>query len=202
MSNRSAYRFYRQTLTPGQILTINSYARFITIMSNDVDVNPQFSINGDPFEELPSGLSVELPDKDNFEYLQIRNVHPTDTMTLEFSLSSGRIFDNRLIISGSTFTDILAQLKGDATPENWGNDITVGIAAVLILASNPNRKSALVQSDVANGGIIYVGYGNTVGSGKKVGTMLPGGTFSVDDYTGPIYAISGVAGQLVSASEV
>lgn len=200
--NKSAYRFYRATLTPGKVLTISSYARFLTILSNNLTTSPKISINGDAEEELPSGLSVELPEKENFDHLELRNPSAIDSMTLEFSLSAGHIYDNRLVISGSTFTEILDQLKGDSVPENWGNDITVGVVAVSLLAANTNRKSVLIQSDVANSGIIYIGYDNTVGSGKKVATLLPGSSFSVDDYTGQIYAISGVAGQKVSASEV
>lgn len=201
--NLSAYRFYRVTLTPGQILNIASYARFITILSNTISTNVKMSINGDSFEELPSGLSVELPPEENFEFLNIQNTHATDNMTIEFSLSAGRIMDNRLVISGSTFTDILNELKGDSTPENWGADVSVGNAATVeLLNVNTSRKSALIQSDITNTGIIYIGFDNSVSATKKICALLPGGVYSVDDYQGDLWAIASVAAQKVSASEV
>lgn len=113
------------------------------------------------------------------------------------------IIDNRSAVNQTTvLEDILAQLEGAATPETWGSDITVGTSAVSLLASNADRKSAIIQADLANTGIIYIGFDNTVGSSKKVVALLPGGVYSVDDYLGQIYGISGVAGQKVSASEV
>lgn len=202
MSNQSAYRSYTITLLPGQVFRISSYGSFLIILDNDIGTDPRMSINGDAFEEIPAGISVQLPPQEKFQYLLLQNPDGADTMTLRFALSASLIQDNRLVISGSVFTDILAQFNGDLTPENWGDDIAVGAAAVQLLAANANRKSLLVQSDIANPGIIYIGYDNTVGSTKKVATLLPGGAFSVDDYRGAIWAISGVPGNAVSASEV
>lgn len=200
--NKSSYRFYRTTLQPNGVLTIHSYARFLTILSNSIATNCKISINGDAEEELPSGLSVELPEKENFDHLTLHNPSATDPMTIEFSLSSGRVLDNRLVLSGSIFTDILGQLKGDLVWENWGDDVVVGVASELLLAANDDRKSLLIQSDISNSGIIYIGFEDDVSSVRKVATLLPGGTYSVDDYCGEIWAISGVAAQNVSATEV
>jgi len=126
------------------------------------------------------------------------------TITLTIGRASPfQIVDNR---SGLTLVtaleDILDQLKGRIVAGNYGADITVGTSAVKVLDANADRRSAVVQSDISNGGIIYIGYDNNVGSGYKVATLLPGGAFSADDVCGEIWAISGVAGQLVSASEV
>jgi len=110
------------------------------------------------------------------------------------------VVDNRSAIS-LTMNDVLAQLQGDITPENWDTEKTVGTAAVSILAANANRKACNVQAKSTNTGRIYVGFANTVTSSKWVAELLPGMAFSVDDYRGDIYAIADIAAQLVGWGE-
>jgi len=110
------------------------------------------------------------------------------------------VVDNRSAIS-LTMNDVLAQLQGDITPENWDTEKTVGTAAVSILAANANRKACTVQAKSTNTGRIYVGFANTVTSSKWVAELLPGMAFSVDDYRGDIYAIADIAAQLVGWGE-
>jgi hypothetical protein len=110
------------------------------------------------------------------------------------------VVDNRSAIS-LTMNDVLAQLQGDITPENWDTEKTVGTAAVSILAANANRKACTVQAKSTNTGRIYVGFANTVTSSKWVAELLPGMAFSVDDYRGDIYAIADIDAQLVGWGE-
>jgi hypothetical protein len=110
------------------------------------------------------------------------------------------VVDNRSAIS-LTMNDVLTQLQGDITPENWDTEKTVGTAAVSILAANANRKACTVQAKSTNTGRIYVGFANTVTSSKWVAELLPGMAFSVDDYRGDIYAIADIAAQLVGWGE-
>jgi len=110
------------------------------------------------------------------------------------------VVDNRSAIS-LTMNDVLRELQGDITPENWDTEKTVGTAAVSILAANANRKACTVQAKSTNTGRIYVGFANTVTSSKWVAELLPGMAFSVDDYRGDIYAISDIAAQLVGWGE-
>jgi len=110
------------------------------------------------------------------------------------------VVDNRSAIS-LTMNDVLRELQGDITPENWDTEKTVGTAAVSILAANANRKACTVQAKSTNTGRIYVGFANTVTSSKWVAELLPGMAFSVDDYRGDIYAIADIAAQLVGWGE-
>jgi len=110
------------------------------------------------------------------------------------------VVDNRSAIS-LTMNDVLRELQGDITPENWDTEKTVGTAAVSILAANANRKACNVQAKSTNTGRIYVGFANTVTSSKWVAELLPGMAFSVDDYRGDIYAIADIAAQLVGWGE-
>lgn len=114
-----------------------------------------------------------------------------------------QIIDNRTsTIVG--FTDILDELRGDVTPENWG-EITVGVAAVQLLAANVDRKACSICSDANNAGNIYLGFTNGVttaaGGNLWVECLRPGESWGVDDYRGPIYAIATVAAQLVGTGE-
>jgi hypothetical protein len=110
------------------------------------------------------------------------------------------VIDNRSAISQSML-DVLAELKGDTIPENWGTEKTVGTSAVQILASNANRHACTIQAKSTNTGIIYVGFDNTVTSTKWVAELQPGMSYSVDDYRGELQAIATAAGQLVGYGE-
>ena len=111
------------------------------------------------------------------------------------------IIDNR---SGSvaSLDDLLAEMRGDVAPENWGAEITIGnAAAVQILAANADRKACTIQAKSTNSGIVYIGFDNTVTTTKWVGELQPGMSFPVDDYRGDLYARASAAGQLVGYGE-
>jgi hypothetical protein len=110
------------------------------------------------------------------------------------------IIDNRSSISAA-MNDILAELQGDITYENWGTEKTVGLAAVQILAVNADRKGAIVQAKESNTGIIYIGFANTVTSAIWVVQLQPGMSWPIDDFRGPIWSISDTAGQLLGWGE-
>jgi len=111
------------------------------------------------------------------------------------------LIDNR---SGSiaSLDDILDELRGDVTPENWGAEITVGnAAAVQILAANADRKACIIQAKSTNAGIVYIGFDNTVATNKWIAELQPGMSFAVDDYRGDLYARASAVGQLVGYGE-
>ena len=100
---------------------------------------------------------------------------------------------------------ILDELRGDVTPENVGAEITVGVAQVQLLAANADRKGCTICSDILNTGDIYLGFDNTVttsaGGNIWFHVLIPGASFSIDDYRGPIHAISTVAAQAAGVGE-
>jgi hypothetical protein len=110
------------------------------------------------------------------------------------------IIDNRSAISLS-MDNILAELRGDITPENSDTEKTVGLTAVSVLAANANRKGAIVQAKDSNLGIIYIGFANTTTSALWVVQLQAGMSWPIDDYRGPIFAISDTAGQLLGWGE-
>lgn len=110
------------------------------------------------------------------------------------------VIDNRSAISEAT-DKILAESRGDITPENWGTEKTVGLAAVEILAANVDRKSCIIQAKSTNTGLVYIGYDNTVLTTKWIAELGPGAPFATDDYRGPLFAIADTAAQLVGYGE-
>lgn len=114
-----------------------------------------------------------------------------------------RIIDNRSsTIAG--ISDIVDQLSGDVLPENWG-EVSVGVAAVQLLAANANRKGCTICSDPNNTGNIYLGFTNAVttaaGGNLWFECLMPGESWGVDDYRGTIFAIATVAAQAVGTGE-
>jgi len=126
------------------------------------------------------------------------------TMTLIYATEAPdllQIIDHRSAMSGN-LTAILEQLAGDVAPENWGNEITVGNAAgVLVLAANADRKGCCLQAKSTNGGIIYLGFDDTVTTTKWIAELQAGVPFTIDDYRGDIYARASAVGQLVGWGE-
>lgn len=114
------------------------------------------------------------------------------------------IIDNRsATVAG--IAGILAELQGDQTPENPPVEITVGAAAVQLLAASATRKAFSLCADINNAGIIYLGFANTVttpaGGNIWFDCMPAGKQFGIDDYRGPIWAIATAAGQLIGVGE-
>ncbi len=110
------------------------------------------------------------------------------------------ILDHRSAIS-LVMQDVLNELQGDVTPENW-NQATIGVAQSEVLAANADRKSFSIQAKSTNAGIVYVGFDNTVTSTKWWAELQPGQSCDGDDYRGPLHAIATVAGQLIGYAEV
>lgn len=110
------------------------------------------------------------------------------------------IIDNRSVVSEAT-EDILNELRGDVTPENW-NQATIGLAQSQVLAANVDRKSFSIQAKSTNTGIVYVGFDTTVTAAKWWAELQPGQSCGGDDYRGPLHAIATVAAQAVGYAEV
>lgn len=103
---KSIYRFYRKTIANNAFAPVNVWAKFIVLLANTSTTNILISIAGEEFEELPKGISVRLPDNQNFTEIKFKNVSGA-ACTIEFAVSAGDVIDNRFIITGDiTVTDI------------------------------------------------------------------------------------------------
>jgi len=113
------------------------------------------------------------------------------------------LIDNRSS-SVTGLNDILAELQG-ITAAGTFIGVTVGVAAVVVLAANATRKACLIQALSTNTGRVFLGFANTVTAGGAPGIwfaeLLPGMAFTVDDYRGPIFGIATAAAQVVGSGE-
>jgi len=126
----------------------------------------------------------------------------TGTMKILIASESPQLFeviDNRSAVSEST-DKILDQLRGDVTPEAWG-EVDVDLTEVGILVANADRKAFSIQAKSTNTGTVYVGFDNTVTTTKWWAELQPGVACGGDDYQGPIRVIADVAGQKIGVGE-
>ena len=128
----------------------------------------------------------------------------TGTMKILIASESPQLYeviDNRSAVSEST-DGILDQLKGDVTPETWGNEKTVSSAGPNeILAANADRKAFSIQAKSTNTGIVYIGFDNSVTTTKWWAELQAGVACGGNDYQGPLFARADAAAQLVGYGE-
>jgi len=89
---------------------------------------------------------------------------------------------------------VLAELQGETTSIGYG-ETAVGLAAVLLMAGNTNRKGCVIQAKWDNTGIIYLGFSNAVTGANWAVCLAAGEAYTWDNYRGNIYGIASVAAQ-------
>jgi hypothetical protein len=195
-SEVNIYQFFRRTIAAGEIIKINAWGNYVTILASNGNSNIKISISGQALQEIPKGLSVKLPQDTNFTYLEFYNTEAAP-VTIEIALSSGEIRDSRNVITGTVNVD---QVGSSTASDNA--EATIGnLAEVQLLAVNANRKSLSIQAKDTNTGKIYVLYKTGVGAAKYK-TILQAGQIMTDDkWRGVVVAIASAAGQLACAQE-
>lgn len=93
---KQSYASTRITMASGRQKVIAMYGNFLTILENSLTSNPEVSIAGDPFYEIPQGVSIQV---EPFTKVEFKN--PTgSSMSLWIAMSAGKIFDNRANFAG------------------------------------------------------------------------------------------------------
>lgn len=192
---------FQLNIPAGKSQVISGFNSFITILECSEANGVLVGLGNVARGRLFKGLSVELPKGESFEFLTFYN-DTASTITGLVILSSGVVYDNRLVLTGNDPLSVIqGELQGDLTPENWGNEKDVGVAAAVAIAANTNRKAFSLQAKESNAGIIYVGFDNTVSSTKWVWQLQAGMAIDRDDYRGDLYAIASVASQKLGWGE-
>lgn len=161
LSNKGAtiYQRFTYTIAAGADITINALGRFVTILGNSSTTDPHMSIGGQVESQIPAGISVDLAQdnadpKDNFYYsLRFRN-SGVAIMTLDLAISSGRIQDNRVVISSTSVLPVNATPDTNTTPA----PAAVTDVAAVAVAANGSTREVLLQNNGAND--IWVGDAN------------------------------------------
>ena len=134
------YQYFERTIANNGIAPIYAFSRFITLLENSASVNIRMSINDQPYQQLPQGISVELPAAEVLKSIAFYNVSGA-TCTIKFALSAGRIYDNRVVIAGDLdVTDI-------------SNNITTPVSTIALDENNLINNAAAVNKGGGKVGI-------------------------------------------------
>jgi hypothetical protein len=93
---KQPYFSERFTLATGRQKNIPVHGKWVTILYNSVAENPEISIDGSSFSEIPAGISVEL--QEPFKRIEFKNP-ATGSMELWVAFSDEKIHDNRAVIA-------------------------------------------------------------------------------------------------------
>lgn len=102
-------------------------------------------------------------------------------------------------LTASYLAEIQEQLQGSSSMTMTADNSVTTVES--ILSANTDRHAFLIQADITNTDLIYIGTDNTTTSSKKIASLAPGDAFMLDDYLGAIWAISASGTQKVSVSE-
>jgi len=94
---KQSYASTRFTMAAGRQHEVAMYGRFLTILYNSLSTNPEISVDGDPFYEIPMGVSIKL---EGFIRVEFKNPSASN-MTLWIAMSAGEIWDNRAVFVGT-----------------------------------------------------------------------------------------------------
>ena len=189
-----SYQYFKRMIAAGEIIDINAFGSLITLLKTDGTKNILISIAGQSFQELPAGISVKLLPGEFFTKLQFQNTEASP-VTIEFTLATGNINDNRISASlQQVLENVRDELKGSASGADNAK-ATVGVAAVVVLAANTSRKAFIVSAPAANTGKIYIGFTSGITTSKGIAELQAGMSLMLDDYQGTVYAISDTAAQ-------
>lgn len=93
------YSDFTYTVAAGDRQPINALGKYITLLESSSD-ELRISINGQRGGKLPQGLSLELPELENFTKIDLVN-DTASAITFTVALSNGKIIDARTVLSGA-----------------------------------------------------------------------------------------------------
>lgn len=189
---------YVFTIPANSSYRLNSYNSFITLLSNS-GISPVIvGIGGHARARLLTGLSVELPPDERFSYIEFENITAAP-ITIEVALSSGRIYDSRLVLSGVVnVTDTANQIETPAALAVPNADANPPTNAVN-LAADADNKEVIVQ----NNGSFDVWFGDSdVNPAANKGTKLEPGDIFILTLTSAIYFVGNGGASTISINKL
>jgi len=197
------FSFRELTLAANQKLRVHEVASFFMLVSDTGTKRVQISIDDDPFSGCPVGYEyLEKKEDEYYSHIDFKNPNAAQ-VTIEYIMSSGLVRSSPTIIA---LSDILAELRGDTTPENWGIVLVDPATATEILAANVDRKGLLIQLVSGTTCGVFLGFDNTVTIDKFFRALqsdeyIYDGVLMMNDYRGPIWGKSTGADVSVSVGE-
>lgn len=126
----SPYREFDLQIAPGTFYTLRYDHQASEVLENNLPDNIEVCYGGSGgFTPVQSGMIYTYPDEQVIPFLQVRNTHPTETMSVKIGLAIGKLDDRRLSVSGTVTVQ--------ATPDNPvfinKSPITQGIAGQITI---------------------------------------------------------------------
>jgi len=182
------FKTYSLTIAAGGVNRIDSYARFIAVLSSTSSTDMKAILgDGRAIAELPAGVSLELPQGEFFKSITIQN--PTGgNVTLKIALSMGSIYDRRFTVASVLSVTTAATVT--STPPAVAVAASPA-AATLLLAAYADRHEIIVSNDGANK--MYVGDPNVDAAANRGVPIAPGGSVVLNT-TAAIYGMAVAAG--------
>lgn len=178
---KSVYKRFSRAILNNTTEKFQVHGRFITVLENSSATDLEFSIGEQAFEVLPKGLSVELSEGDFFGDIQIKNTSGA-TATVTFAISAGRIFDSRVVLSGS--------LAVNSTPDSLSTPAPAAVTDTpgIAVAADSTTREVVLQNNGASD--VWVGASTVDAATFRGYKIAPGAGFTWNS-SAALYAVCG-----------
>jgi hypothetical protein len=157
---KNFYQYFTYQIGAGEIKVIETDANFLYVISNSVSTNLEISIGGQSSQEIPAGLSIQLPPGENTTQLILKNPAGATT-TVVLALSNGIVKNNATTIAGS-----ISASTTSSSITTLAN-VTATTAGVAIAANGGRQELILYNNDSSN--TVWVGAsGLSAGQGTPI----------------------------------
>lgn len=180
MSNRKTpyQHFSVNNLPSGSIHKEGVLGNFLLLLSYTGTDSIYVSFGGETFQVLPKGIAVELPEDEKFLDLRFKQLSGA-AQSFDFVITSGKVFDSRLVLQGSLDVNISA--NSNESPEEASITDTASIA----VAADSTCREVILQNNGSND--CWIGDSNVDGSSRR-GYKLESGSSVIITSGGAIYA--------------
>lgn len=198
---KTAYQQITLFIAANSNRRLAAYARFFAVLENSSSTNIKVRIGDQPITEISEGIAVELPDAaPAFRHLDFFNPTGTD-ITIIVALSNGRIYDARLVLSGTidvnNSTDIIESENAVTALKvyNIDNAAAVDKGGGLVGVPVTGQPFSTGETVVISGTTNYNG-SFTVDASSSANEVVITATYNAETFTAAeeIYAIRSIAG--------
>lgn len=136
-------RHFEITIANDSVYRINAYANYLKIVEYSASDKIEISLANQAFEKIPSGISMALPQGEEFSYIDLKNETGAD-VSVELMLSNALLYDNNLSISNELNADISTDTIATPAPVT-----ATAVAGAVSIPSEVDRRELIIQNNHA-----------------------------------------------------